>query len=203
MKRWLAVLVCLLAAGCTGSLLDSKEAPSDVFRITPVTVNSGGPVLSAALGVLRPRAPASLDTNRVAVEQTGGVFDYYAGVRWAESAPQMLQSVLVATLAGDGGFAATLAAPSRVPTEFLLDVELRRYTAVYGGAAAPRVYVQWQATLLDGRRGTRIASFVAKGEAAAAENRREAMVAAFQSATTAATAETVRQVRLATAAVRP
>lgn len=203
MRRWSVSLLCLLVTGCAGSLLDSRVEPGDVFRIKPVTAPAGGPLLSAALGVLRPRSPASLDTNRVAVEQPGGLFDYYAGVRWAESTPQMLQSVLVAALAADGGFAATLAAPSRVPTEFTLDIELRRYTAVYDGSAAPHVYVQWQATLLDGRRGTRITSFLADGEATAAENRREAMVAAFQSATSAATVETVRQIRLATATVKP
>ena len=107
-----------------------------------------GAALPAALAVARPRAASSLDTERIAVVRGGSGFDYFAGVRWSDPAPQMLQQLLVEALVADGRFATAVAAPSRVPAEFMLDVELREFAAFYETEAAlPRARVQWQATL--------------------------------------------------------
>ena len=47
----------------------------------------------------------------------------------------MLQHLLVQALADDGRFATVVAAPSRVPSEYLLEIELRQFEAVSDGHA--------------------------------------------------------------------
>lgn len=197
-RRLLLALALLAASGCTGSLLESHAEPLQAYRLASVAVAPGGATAQAVLAVARPRATASLDSDRIAVLEPGHAFDHFAGVRWAEPAPQMLQRMLVDAFAGDGAFAVTVAAPSRVPAEYLLDVELREFSAVYAQAgAAPEVRVQWQATLVDTKRGTRAGSVLATAQVAATSNRREAIVAAFQQATDRAVTDTVAAIRSA------
>lgn len=187
--------------GCTGSLLESKAEAPATYRLAGEALPDRGGRLPAALGVVRPRAAPALDTDRVAVVQPDSRFDYFSGVRWSEPAPQMLQQQMVRALAADGRFEAVVAAPSRVPTDWLLDVELRRFEAVYAtDGGAPEVRVELQVSLVDPRQARRAASFVASGSAVATQNRRAAVIAAFESATAEALRSTVDQVRSAVSA---
>jgi cholesterol transport system auxiliary component len=152
--------------------------------------------------VARPRAALALDTDRIAVVQPDSRFDYFAGLRWSEAAPQMLQQQLVRAFTADGRFDAVVAAPSRVPADLLLDVELRRFEAVYASAGAPpEVRVELQVSLVDTRQVRRLLSFTATGTAPADANGRAAVVAAFERATNEAVRGVVDQVRSAAPAV--
>jgi cholesterol transport system auxiliary component len=194
--------LALAVAGCSGGLLGMHGDPPQVYRIAGAPGSSAGASLPAALAVTRPRAASSLDTERIAVVRGGSGFDYFAGVRWSDPAPQMLQKLLVEALVADGRFATAVAAPSRVPAEFLLDVELWEFAAFYATEnAPPRVRVQWQVTLVDARTGTRVASFQVENTTVAAANRREALIAAFQQATQAAVNETVARIRAGSEAI--
>lgn len=195
-----ALLLTLVLAlqGCAGSLLESKADAPETYRLAGETLPDRGGRLPLAIGVARPGAAPALDTDRVAVVQPDSRFDYFAGVRWSEPAPQMLQQQLIRALADDGRFAAVSAAPSRVPPDLLLDVELRRFEAVYAAdGGAPLVRVEMQVSLVDPRRAQRQASFVVAGSATAAANRRAPVIAAFDRATAEAVRAAVEQVRTA------
>lgn len=198
----LALTVVLTA--CTGSLLQSNAEAPETYRLHGPALADRGGRLPLALVVGRPRSAAALDTDRVAVVRTASRFDYFAGVRWSEPAPQMLQQLLVNAFTADGRFAAVVAAPSRVPADLSLDVELRRFEADYpADGAAPGVRVEMLVTLIETRPARRVASFLAVGAATAAENRRAAVVAAFEAATAQAVESAVSQVRGATPPARP
>jgi len=184
MRLALVLALALAAAGCAGTLLGpSGEAP-EVYRLEIADAAKGAERLPLALGVARPRAAPSLDTERIAVVQPDSRFDYFAGIRWSEPAPQMLQALIVRVLQSGGRFEVVVAAPSRVPADLLLDVELRRFEAVYApGVDAPTVRVEFQATLVDPRRARRVSSTVASGEAVAGSNQRGAVLEAFERAT--------------------
>jgi cholesterol transport system auxiliary component len=188
-----AVIVC---AGCMGSLLESDvEAPA-VYRLTGVPLADRGARSSFALAVARPRAAPSLDTDRIAVVQPDSRFDYIAGVRWSEPAPQMVQQLLVRALVDDGRFDAVVASPSRVPADLVLDVELRRFEAVYEqGAGPPSVVVEMQVTLVNTLASRRLGSFIATATAAADANRQAGVLAAFERATAEAIAGVVTPLR--------
>jgi cholesterol transport system auxiliary component len=180
----------LLCAGCAGSVLQSNAEAPEVYRLSAPALTPAAEALPLALSVARPRAPEALDTDRIAMVQPSHGFDYFAGIRWAEPAPRMLQQLQVQALSADGRFAAVVAAPSRVPAELLLDVELRRFEAVDLGGETTRVDVELLATLVDQRTGKRVASFPAAGTAQATQRKRGAVIDAFQ----AATSEAVRAV---------
>ena len=178
-----------------------REAP-DTYRLVGEALADRGGRQPLALAVARPRAATALDTNRIAVVQPDSRFDYFAGLRWSEAAPQMVQQQLVRALTADGRFEAVVAAPSRVPTDLRLDVELRRFEAVYAAAGAPpEVRVELQVSLVDTRQVRRLVSFTATGAAPAGASGRASVVAAFERATNEAVRGVVDQVRSATPAV--
>lgn len=185
MRRIVAVAAtAVLCSGCFGSVLKSDTEPPDLYRLAPpVNADSEAAALAWAVSVARPRAPSSLDTQRIAVVMPGHRFDYLADARWADAAPQMVQQMLVAALGPPGRFSTAVAAPGRVPVDLLLDTELRRFEAVYSSVdEAPTVVVELQASLVYSRKGTRVASFDSRAEVKAARNDRGAVVAAFEQA---------------------
>lgn len=200
MNAWTGALLALslALAGCAGSLLDSSAAAPESYRLAGEPLPDRGERLPLAISVARPGAAPALDTDRVAVVQSDSRFDYFAGVRWSEPAPQMLQQQLVRAIAADGRFEAVVAAPSRVPADLLLDVELRRFEAVYAAeGGAPEVRVEMQVSLVDPRRAQRLASFVVAASSSAEANRMAAVVAAFERAASEAVRSAVDQVRAA------
>ena len=209
-----ATSLALVLAGCTGNLLQSDAKPPDTFRLGVAAATApASPVpesVGLAIAVARPRAATALDTDRIAVQSAGNRFEYYAAARWAESAPQMLQQNLVSVLAATAQFGGgVMTAPARVPTELLLDLELRRFEVVTAGAdaaasgAAPVVHVQVQASLVDSRRATRVASFVSEASVPAAENRLQAVVAAFDRANAQVVSDIAARVQAAAATLPP
>jgi cholesterol transport system auxiliary component len=199
-NAWTGSLLALSLAlgGCAGALLESSAAAPETYRLAGESLPDRGERLPLAIGVARPGAAPALDTDRVAVVQSDSRFDYFAGVRWSEPAPQMLQQQLVRALAADGRFEAVVSAPSRVPADLLLDVELRRFEAVYAAdGSAPVVRVEMQVSLVDPRKGRRLASFIAAASSSAETNRMGPVVAAFERATSEAVRSAVDQVRAA------
>lgn len=189
-------VLALALSGCAGSLLESNAEAPEIYRLQGEALADRGERLPLALVVGRLRSSSSLETERIAVAQPDSRFDYYEGVRWSEPAPQMLQQQLVRALSADGRFATVVAAPSRVPADLLLDVELRRFEAVQASpGAAPVVRVELQVSLVDSRKSVRLASFGATGAATAAAHRRTAVVAAFERATGEAVRAVVDQLR--------
>jgi cholesterol transport system auxiliary component len=185
----IAAAFCLVLAGtgCSNSLLGPDGDPPARYRLdAPAAGPDARAVarLPLAIAVARPRAAGSLDGDRIAVVQPGNRFDHYAGIRWSEPAPNMLQSLLVQTLQAGGRFETVVAAPSRVPADLQLVTELRRFEARYSSAdSAPVVYVEVQFTLVDVRGGRRVPGPLASAQAPAADDRRAEVVAAFQQAT--------------------
>jgi cholesterol transport system auxiliary component len=194
-------------AACGGGLLESDRPAPEAYRLAaPATATPEGaePSRVAAPGTVaivvgRLRAPSSLDTDRIALIEPGSRFDYYAGVRWSEPAPQMLQQNLVAALTASGRFAGVYTSPSRVPAELLLDVELRRFEVDTAAAGPPVAHVQMQASLVDSRHAGRVASFVSDASAGASANRRADIIDAFDRASAQVIKDVVARVGAASA----
>ena len=199
----------VLLGGCMSGLLESQVPAPEIYRLAQVAAEQGeataaGPPAELALTVARPRASTALETDRIAVSPAPRRFDYYSEVRWAEPAPLMLQQNLVAALESSGAFAGVFAAPARVPSELMLDVELRHFEAVADlKGATPEVFVQLQASLVDVRRAMRLASFVSEARVAAGANRRDAIVAAFEEASARVVTDVVARTRAAAATAAP
>jgi ABC-type uncharacterized transport system auxiliary subunit len=95
----------------------------------------------------------------------------------------------VDTLNSSGQWAAVQDSASAFPSDYLLQMVVRRFEADYtGGGAAPEVHVVLDCTV--GKRAGReiVASFIAEGSATAGANRLSEVVAAFEDASNKALA---------------
>lgn len=108
--RCCTLLLAATLAGCalapvaeapvTHSLID--QLPDDLPRRAPS---------SYALLVHPPEARPAVDTLQMAYAPQPHQFAYYARNQWAETPPQMLQPLLVRSLAGTGAFTAVVTPP--------------------------------------------------------------------------------------------
>ena len=202
-----ALLVSALGvAACTGSLFHSKAAPPTVYLLSAGQASprdglpaSGAPAagrpapeIPVDLAVLKPKARAGLESDRIAVLYPDRRLDYFADARWSGPLGEVLQDLAVQefhshanlrTVSGDG---------SVFTSAYWLEIEVTDFQAEYASAAsAPTVHVQFLARL--GSSGDRhiLGQFAASARQPAAENRLSSIVDAFAHAADASLAEIV------------
>jgi ABC-type uncharacterized transport system auxiliary subunit len=190
----LLVLPLALGAGCTGLFHSSSKAEQTYFLRATATPASAAAPLPAALRVGAPGAGPGLDTTHIVLVQPDHRMGFYTGSRWPAAAPALVGALTVQTLRASGDWASVQDAASPFPSDFLLQLTLRRFEADYGsGAAAPEVHVVLDAVL--GRRDVNdvVASFEVAGTATASANRMGEVVSAFEQATNTALAALAQQ----------
>jgi ABC-type uncharacterized transport system auxiliary subunit len=196
-------LLCLGLAGCSG-LFQSKAKPEQIYYLRAPAVATSAPVprpadsaaaapaasagsLAASLRVTRPLASPGLDTSHIMLVQTDHRMNFYSGSRWPAPVTQLVEALAVETLRASGAWSSVEDSASPFPSDYLLQLHVRRFDADYGeGGGAPVVHVVLDCIV--GRRQGRevLATFTATGTAAAAANRQGEVVAAFEQAAGAA-----------------
>lgn len=205
LRRGAPILLALAVAGCSG-LLHSDAPAMQVYTLhagsAPSDSSSDPPAAAdASLRVAHPLAGPGLATSQIVLLQPDHRLNVYAASAWAADTPVLVESLAVQTLRQSRHWRSVEDAESPFPSDYLLQISIRRFDADYAGAnAAPTIRVTLDCTLgkEDGR--DVVATFVASGSAAAGANRLGDVVAAFQQATDAAMASLSQQ---AAAAVRP
>jgi cholesterol transport system auxiliary component len=180
----------LALAGC-GSLIGPSNPPPQIYRLSPdVPLPTGKPPVSWQLAVARPDTMQTLDTDRIALLR-GPVMDYYADAQWNDSAPRLIQSLLVQAFDKSGSIQAATPDSAGLRTDLTLSTELRDFEAQYDNSnAAPLVVVDIQAKLLD-QRGQVIASLDSRQTARASENTIASVVQAFNGTVAASLSQIV------------
>lgn len=137
MKKFLASLslLCVLAS-C------SLTAPRDVGKANMFTLESpegvhAGRTLAGVLKIDYPSVPSDLDTYRIAVQTADGRQDYFAGARWNEFLPSVVQAALQDTLAKGQVFTYVETDEGNVANQYVLHTEVAECRAVYETAKAP------------------------------------------------------------------
>jgi cholesterol transport system auxiliary component len=191
--RCALILVPLAAAlgGC-GGLLRSTAAPEQTYYLRAPAQAAGAPAAPAArlssLRVARPFADPGLDTSHIVLIESDHRMSFYTGSRWPAAMPQMLSALAVQTLRSSGQWASVEDSASAFPSDYLLQITVRRFDADYSGGAGAAPVVQVVLECNIGRRDGRevIGSFLASGSAPAAANRLGTVVGAFEQAAGAA-----------------
>ena len=199
------VLLLLGLTGCS-SLLHSDGLPVQVYTLRAGSAASGSAeppaAADASLRVAHPLAGPGLGTSQIVLLQPDHRLSVYAASAWAADAPALVESLAVETLRQSGHWRSVEDAESPFPSDYLLQISIRRFDADYAGGkdSAPTVRVTLDCTLgkEDGR--DILATFIASGSVVAAANRLGDVVAAFQQATDAAMASLSQR---ASAAVGP
>lgn len=209
LRRLAPVLLALLVAGCS-SLLHSDAPPVQVYTLragAPSPEAAGDPprASAASLRVAHPLAGPGLGTAQIVLLQPDHRMNVYAASAWSTDVPALVGSLAAQALRDSGQWSSVEDAESPFPSQYLLQISIRRFDADYSGGtgAAPTIHVTLDCTLgrEDGRRI--LASFVAAGSAPAAANKLSEVVAAFQQATDQALASLSQQAFAAAQAARP
>jgi len=191
-----AATLLLLLGGCAG-MFHSNTKPEQIYYLrAPAAGGSDGPsagdtasatgtgAVKASLRIGRPVAAPGLDSPHIMLVQADHRMNFYTGSRWPAAAPDVLEALTVETLRGSGDWSSVEDSASPFPSDYLLQIRMRRFEADYGaGNGAPVVQVRLDCII--GRRQGRevLATFSASGSAPAAANRLSEVVAAFEQAT--------------------
>ena len=154
-----AVLAAVVLAGCTG-ILPGGGPPPQLYTLSPKSkFASDLAVIKWQLVVEVPIAAGGLATPRIALKTNPIELQYFASARFAEAAPEMVQTLLVESFENTGKIVAVGRQAIGLRSDYNLKSELREFQAEYfGDAKIPTVRVRINAKLIKQPRRVIIAS---------------------------------------------
>ena len=187
MKRAPSLIALALLAGC------AIGGPKVEVRIydpaVAVAADPAWPAADGSISIATPQANALLDSDRIAVRPTPDRLQTYKGARWADTAPELLQTALVRAFEDSGRFTSVARFGNTGRRgDVALFSELRHFETIYTDGQ-PRVVVELQARLV-GRDG-RIATKRFREEVAPATPEVDAVATAFGQAMASLSGELV------------
>lgn len=178
--RIVALSACLGLGACAAALELARPDPPRLYDLTPKSTFADDlPEVDARMSVEVPTATAGLNTARIALRPTSTTLEYYAGARWVDVVPVMVQNLLLESLDNVGRLDVLGREVVGVRADYALLTHIREFQAEYGELGPPRVRVRLQARLIRLPRRTSVAA-TSEGFTVVAEDRSlEAIVAAF------------------------
>jgi cholesterol transport system auxiliary component len=129
-RRVLVAALLPALGGC--SLLPGQGDAAQLYTLTPKnTFATDLPSVQWQLVVDPPVAAAGLNTSRIALQRTPVSLDYYARANWSDSAPQLVQTLLIESFENTNKIVAVARESIRLRPDFLLQTELREFNAEY------------------------------------------------------------------------
>lgn len=146
-----------LLAGC-GSIGGPRTEVTVYSPATAVTVDPSWPKVDWSLSVGVQAANAMLDSPRIAVRPTANELQTYKGARWADNAPELLQTALVEAFEDSGRVPSVMRVGGGSSRgDYGLFVEVRQFETVYEDGT-PAAVIEVQARLVKLRGGGLVAS---------------------------------------------
>ena len=136
-----SLLSLVVVTGC-GSMLTSDEPPETVFWLEPLESPADPPNTgSPSIGVRVTAAPG-LDTDQLLIRDASATLNHYEGARWADYAPEVLESIIRSALEDTGRFR-RVSSEIAGSADWSLDLELRAFFAVLEGhSASPTIHLE-------------------------------------------------------------
>ncbi|HEX5079895.1 MAG TPA: ABC-type transport auxiliary lipoprotein family protein [Geminicoccaceae bacterium] len=183
MTRWLgrvlALATCLAVGACAAALELARPDPPRLYALTPKSTFDDLPEVDARISVEVPTATAGLNTAQIALRPSPTTLEYYAGARWIDVVPVMVQNLLLESLDNAGRLDVLGREVVGIRADYALLTHIREFQAEYAGEGPPAVDVRIQARLVRLPRRTSVAA-TSLGFTVKAENRSmQAIVAAF------------------------
>jgi cholesterol transport system auxiliary component len=168
-------------AACSGPL--GGGAPPQLYTLSPVKEFPATlPKTSAQLLIEAPSAPGGLDSERIALMKTAISLDYFAGTAWTDRAPLMVQSLLVESFENTGKIAAIDRESLGLRADYVLESDLRDFTAIYSDPQTPAVRVRMGLKLVRLPEKQIVGLHTAAADTPAQQNSVPAVVEAFNTA---------------------
>ncbi len=178
-----ALLFGVLLQGCAGIIPGIGE-PLQLYTLTPKSTYSAElPKVDWQLVVETPVAPAGINTNRIALAHSPITLDYFAGATWTDSAPALVQTLLIESFENTGRIVAVGRESVGLRPDYVLKLELREFQAEYNAPTTPpTVHIRLIAKLVRMPAREIVAAHMTERKEIAAANSLDAVVAAFDTA---------------------
>jgi len=176
-----ASMTGLSVAACTGNLLPgAANDPPKLYILTPKnTFKSDLPKVDWQLTIALPIADAALNTARIALRQNPISLEYYARANWVDTAPQMIQTLLVESFENTNKIVSIGRQSITLRADYSLLTDLREFQAEYISEGPPRVRVRLNAKLVRMPQRTIVATETFEALVPSASFDLEAVVSAF------------------------
>ena len=170
-------------SACTGLIPGSGPAPN-LYTLSPKsTFDEGLPRVTWQLVVEEPGAAGGLATQSIALRANELELQYFAGARWTERAPRLVQTLMVESFENTDRIVAVGRQAIGLRSDFNLKSELREFQAEYGAEGAPPlVRVRLNVKIIQQPRREIIASENFEATTAAAGTSMSDVIAAFDEA---------------------
>lgn len=184
--RGLLIILTALAtlSGCGGSILSGITAePPQLYILTPKsTFSKNLPNVKWQLTIDKPIAQAGLATSRIALRQSPISLEYYARANWIDTAPLMVQTLLVESFENSNSIVSVGRQSVTLRADYSLLTELREFQAEYNGPGAPKTRVRINAKLVKMPQRIIIGTMTVERVQAAASGDMKDVVQAFDTA---------------------
>jgi cholesterol transport system auxiliary component len=187
-RRKFLGLAGLAGVGATsGCQLPGSGDPPQLFTLTPKSNFAGDlPRADWQLAVEMPVASGGIDTSRIALARSPVTLDYFARANWTDTAPRMVQTLLVESFENTGRIVAVGRESSSLRPDYLLKVDLREFQAELRANAPPVARVRLAVRLVRLPERTVVASFAHEAQQTAGSSDIHNVVLAFDEALGAA-----------------
>jgi cholesterol transport system auxiliary component len=163
--------------------LPGSGEPPQLFTLTPKTNFAADlPRANWQLAIETPVASGGIDSARIALARTPVTLDYFARANWTDTAPRMVQTLLVESFENTGRIVAVGRESSSLRPDYLLKVDLREFQAELRAGASPIARVRLAVRLVRLPERTVIASFSNEAQQVAASSDIHQIVLAFDEA---------------------
>jgi cholesterol transport system auxiliary component len=182
MKRLICLSMLMLITGCGGLKSTAPPTQTYILRAAPLAAGAAG-ATGASLQIGRMTSDPGLGSDRIVLVETDRRMSFYAASRWAAELPEIVETLVVATLRSTGQWDAVYEFPNSFATDYLLQIAIRRFEADYtDGGGNPTVQVTFDCSVIRRSGRDQVANFVVQAAAKASDNRMGAVVAAFETA---------------------
>ncbi|NNK93782.1 MAG: hypothetical protein HKP41_05475 [Desulfobacterales bacterium] len=124
------LFACLFLFLSSCNVFEIPGPPPDLYNLTPKSTFSADlPEVPWQLIIEEPIAAGGLDTNRIALRPHATELKFFAGARWTERAPKMIQTLLVESFENTNKIIAVGRQSIGLRADFTLKTEMREFQA--------------------------------------------------------------------------
>jgi cholesterol transport system auxiliary component len=180
-RRTLLLTLPGVLAACSAPL--GGGSPPQLYTLSPEKQFPPTlPKTTAQLLIEAPSAPGGLDTERIALMKSDISLDYFAGAAWTDRVPLMVQNLLIESFENTGKISAIDRESLALRADYVLETDIRDFTAIYSGSEAPTVRVRLGLKLVRLPQKEIVAMRTVSADAPAQQNSVPAVVGTFNTA---------------------
>lgn len=151
LKKYAKLMVMMgLLSGCGLLELPGSGPAPDIYDLSPKnSFDEDLPSIDLQLIVEEPSSARGIDSDRIALRPSPIEIKYFAGARWVDRAPRMVQILLVESFENTGKIVAVGRQSIGLRPDFSVKSELREFQAEYSeNGGLPNIHVRLNVKLI-------------------------------------------------------